>query len=351
MRTKSILLFVIVILLTLGFTQKSPTPIYFEVPKGWPKPTYDFKKNPITEEGVKLGRYLYYETLLSKNNQISCENCHFWGSVFSNRDHHQSHGDKNKMGIRNSISLMNLAWSKSFMWDGSHTKLETMAKNPITNPLEMNENIDHIIHKLNQTELYPKLFKNAFGDETINEKNILNALGQFIVTFVSSNSKYDKVMRNEAVFNENEIKGYEIFKNKCAKCHQEPLFTNQKFMHNGLPIDSSLNDIGRMKISNIKNDYLKFKVPTLRNVQYSSDYMHDGRFETIREVLEHYNSIKKSVLIPKELKKPMNFSKDDLTNLELFLETLSDVSFIKNKNLRFPEERLEKKEEKTNNRK
>lgn len=157
----------------ISFIQKQTTPIYFEVPKGWPKPTYDFKKNPITEESFQLGISLFYDPYLSSDGMVSCASCHFQGNAFSHRDHHASHSVGNKMGTRNSITLVNLAWSKNFMWDGAVTDLIKQPANPITNPDEMNETMENVVAKLNKSKQYPILFNNAFGTSEINKERIL----------------------------------------------------------------------------------------------------------------------------------------------------------------------------------
>jgi cytochrome c peroxidase len=157
-----------------------------------------------------------------------------------------------------------------------------------------------------------------------------------MLLLTSSNAKYDQVMRREAVFSESEQKGYVIFKRNCASCHTEPLFASDKFENNGLAIDPTLNDIGRMKITNKQEDYLRFKVPTLRNIQFTFPYMHDGRFKTLTEVIKHYNSIQKNKNRPKELAQPMHLSDNDRVDLVAFLKTLSDTEFLFNPRFSFP---------------
>jgi cytochrome c peroxidase len=326
------------ILVSLAFAIKRTPPIYFEIPKGWPKPHYDFSKNPLTEEGFQLGRKLFYDPILSRDSTISCSSCHLQATGFTHVDHSLSHGIDGKIGTRNSMTLMNLAWSKSFMWDGGVNHIDVQALNPITNPVEMDETLEHVVQKLQKSEKYQQLFENAFGDSKITGQRLLKALTQFELLLVSSNSKYDKVLRKEAVFTEQEQKGYHLFKTNCASCHKEPLFTNDKFENNGLAIDTTLNDIGRIKITNKKEDYLRFKVPTLRNIQFTFPYMHDGRFKTLTEVIKHYNSISNNTFLPKELSKPMNLSDNDRVDLVAFLKTLTDNEFLFNKRFSYPRE-------------
>jgi cytochrome c peroxidase len=323
-------IFIAIAILSLAFAIKKTTPIYLETPKGWPKIHYDFSKNPLTEEGFQLGRRLFYDPILSKDSTISCASCHLQATGFAHVDHALSHGIEGKIGTRNSVALVNLAWSKSFMWDGGVNHLDVQPLNPITSPIEMNETLENVVSKLQKREKYRHLFEAVFGDSKITGQNVLKALSQFELMLQSSNSKYDQVLRNEAQFNEQEQKGYVLFKTNCASCHNEPLFTSEKFEYNGLAVDTTLNDIGRMKITGKKEDSLRFKVPTLRNIQFTFPYMHDGRFKTLTEVIKHYNTLPKSKLLPKQLAKPMNLSDNDRVDLVAFLKTLTDNSFLFN---------------------
>lgn len=331
-----ILVFGIFIFGILAFTKSYFTPIYFEVPKGWPKPQYDFSKNPLTEEGFQLGRHLFYDPIISRDSTISCASCHLQATGFTHVDHDLSHGIDGKIGRRNSMALVNLAWSKNFLWDGGVNHLDVQPLNPITSPFEMDETLEHVVVKLQKSEKYQHLFEAAFGTSKITGQLTLKALSQFMLMLKSSNSKYDKVMRNEAVFSENEQKGYDLFKRNCASCHTEPLFSSDKFEYNGLPIDTTLNDVGRMKITNAAEDYMRFKVPTLRNIQFTFPYMHDGRFKTLNEVIKHYNSIKKSKRITKDLAEPMRLSDNERVDLVAFLKTLTDTEFLFNPKFSYP---------------
>ena len=330
--------FGILILLILAFSKSYNTPLYFEVPGAWPEPKYDFKKNPLTEEGFQLGRHLFYDPILSRDNTISCQSCHLQQTGFTHVDHQLSHGIEGKIGTRNAMVLINLAWNKNFMWDGGVNNIEMQAINPITSPFEMDETLENVVTKLQNSSKYRTLFSKAFGDEKVTSQRLLKALAQFTGMLKSSNSKYDQVMRTEAVYNEREQRGYDLFKVNCASCHKEPLFSNDKFENNGMEIDTTLNDFGRIKITNKKEDYLRFKVPTLRNVQYTFPYMHDGRFKTLTEVVKHYNSLGNDKSLPKELAKPMNLSDNDRVDLVLFLKTLTDNEFLFDKRYSFPKE-------------
>ena len=325
-------------LICLAFSNQFTTPLYLEVPKGWPKPRYDFNRNPLTEEGFQLGRHLFYDPIISRDSTISCQSCHLQQTGFTHVDHQLSHGIEGKIGTRNSMALINLAWNKDFMWDGGVNNLEVQPINPITNPLEMDESLEHVVTKLQNSSKYRALFTKAFGNDKVTSQRILKALAQFTVMLKSSNSKYDKVMRNEGTFAENEQHGYNLFKVHCATCHKEPLFNDDKFEKNGLALDETLKDFGRIKITGKSEDYLRFKIPTLRNIQFTFPYMHDGRFKTLTEVIKHYNSLGHDKSLPKELAEPMKLSDNDRVDLVAFLQTLTDKEFLFDKRFSFPKE-------------
>jgi cytochrome c peroxidase len=332
-----VFLFSILIFGILSFSKSYFTPIYIEIPKNWPKPVYDFKKNPVTEEGFQLGRHLFYDPILSKDNTISCASCHLQATGFTHVDHELSHGIDGKIGIRNTLTLQNLAWNKNFMWDGGINHLDVQAIAPITSEVEMNETLENVITKLQKSEKYVVLFEKAFGTKKMTGQLTLRAISQFVVSLTTSNSKYDKVLRKQEKFTEMEQKGYKLFQKHCTSCHKEPLLTNDAFRNNGLPMDVDLKDIGRMKITQNPKDSLLFKVPTLRNIEFTYPYMHDGRFKTLTEVVKHYNSgIKKSTTLSKELEKPMNLTDNERTELVAFLKTLTDKTFLFNTKYAYP---------------
>ncbi len=303
----------------------------FTVPKHWPKPVYDFSKNALTNQKVQLGRILFYDPILSKDNTISCSSCHSQYNAFTHVDHDLSHGINDRLGIRNSPVLLNLAWQKSFMWDGAINHLDVQALAPISHPDEMGENIQNVILKLQSSKKYPLLFYKAFGDSVITGEYTLKAISQFMLTLVSANSKYDSVMRGQIQFTSQEQNGYLLFKKYCSNCHTEPLFTNMRFEYNGLPLDSTLNDYGRMRITKDRSDSLKFKVPTLRNIEFSYPYMHDGRFKTLSQVLKHYTSnFQNTKIVSEKIKLPIILSSNEKVDLIAFLLTLTDKEFLFN---------------------
>ena len=320
--------------LCCAFTiEKAP----FVVPEYFPKPAYDFSKNPLTDHIILLGRNLFYDPILSKNNTISCESCHSPFSAFTHIDHALSHGIDDKIGLRNSPALMNLAWKTNFMWDGAVNNLDMQALAPISHPSEMGSDIGEVVGKLNASEKYRNLFYHAFGDSIATGEKTLKAISQFELTLISANSKYDKVMRKEMVFTPQEENGYLLFKKNCASCHKEPLFTNDGFENNGLPMDSLLGDLGRMTITSNSKDSLKFKVPTLRNIEYSYPYMHDGRFQKLAQVLNHYtNEILPSKTLSEELQNKIILTSNEKVDVIKFLLTLSDKDFVFNPQFQFP---------------
>ncbi|MFP5039665.1 cytochrome-c peroxidase [Parasediminibacterium sp. JCM 36343] len=316
------------------------TPITFIVPKGWPQPINDFKKNPVTQEGFELGKKLFYDGRLSKDGNFACGSCHQQFAAFATYDHSFSHGYNNTQTTRNATALFNLAWQKEFMADGSIAHLAQQPIVPITAPNEMAENIDSIVRKLKKDTAYKKLFTKAFGNAKIDKERITKALTQFMLMLVSSNSKYDKVMRGEDKFILPEQLGYDIFKTKCVSCHAEPMFTDYTYRNIGLPLDIYLKDFGRMKVTGKKEDSLKFRVPSLRNVVYTAPYGHDGRFFGLMNVFQHYKGkISQGPTTDSLLRKSIPLSNYEIGQLTAFLYTLSDTSFIRDK--RFAEPAME----------
>jgi cytochrome c peroxidase len=329
------LLFFLSILLLTAFHQSDNNPFY--IPKKWKKPTYDFTKNPLSIAKIDLGKALFYDPILSRDNTVSCTTCHSQYNAFTHVDHSLSHGIDDKIGTRNSPTLMNLAWQPIFMWDGSINHLDMQALAPISHPNEMGETIENVVLKLQKSSIYPTAFYTAFGDSAITGEHTLKAISQFLLTLVSANSKYDKVMRREAKFTKQEKNGYKLFKTNCSTCHQEPLFTNHQFENNGLPIDTTLNDFGRMNITKKPKDAQKFKVPTLRNIEFSYPYMHDGRFKKIREVLNHYTkNIEHNPTLSEHLQQPIILTSNEKIDLTAFLLTLSDRAFLFNPAYSYP---------------
>ena len=333
MKKLVIILFIVVFIVAF----KTINNKLFYVPKNFPKPIYNFTNNILSTAKIDLGKALFYDPILSNDNTISCSSCHLSYTAFTHTDHDLSHGINNRIGTRNAPALFNLAWAKNFMWDGAVHQLDVQALAPISNHNEMDETIENVVLKLQQSKKYRKLFYNAFNDSVATGEHTLKAISQFMLTLISANSKYDKVMRKEAgfAFTEQEENGYKLFKTNCSSCHKEPLFTNNEFENNGLEPDTFLNDGGRIKITKNLADSLKFKVPSLRNIELTYPYMHDGRFKNLQMVLFHYTqSIYQSPTLSPQLKNKLNLNENDKTNIIAFLKTLTDEEFLQNKNFR-----------------
>lgn len=311
------------------------------LPKKWPQTIYHFDKNKLTKEKIFLGKVLFYDPVLSKDNTISCSSCHSSFNAFAHTDHALSHGIHDSIGKRNAPALTNLAWQKNFMWDGAITNLDMQSLAPISHQAEMDNSINTLVIKLNSSQRYKKLFQAAYNDSVVTGEHVLKAIAQFMLTIVSANSKYDKVMNQEEKFNFQEQNGYQIFKKNCASCHAEPLFTNGDFANNGIGADSLLNDAGRMFVTQNTADAYLFKIPTLRNIEYTFPYMHDGRFKKLSDVLNHYsNGINKSKTLSPLLKDKITLTSNEKVDLMAFLLTLSDKQFLFDKKFSFPKEIL-----------
>lgn len=330
-------LFVIFLILSTSLIWKNSGDKIFSIT--WPEKTYDYSVNPRSDSKIQLGRALFYDPILSKDNSISCSSCHLQATGFTHVDHDLSHGIDGRIGTRNSMALMNLAWSTSFMWDGGVPALDRQTIAPITDHNEMDEDLKKVLKKLNKLPRYRKAFLEAFGAEEATTQNLLFAISQFELELISNNSKYDKYLRGEAQFNEQEQNGLQLFRNNCASCHTEPLFTSHKFENNGLPLDPTLMDYGRKKITNLAEDAQKFKVPTLRNIKHTYPYMHDGRFSKLREVLDHYtDNIERSSTLSPQFKKAIKLSSNEKADIIAFLFTLTDDDFLFNPKFGYPRE-------------
>lgn len=312
-------------------------PISFQNPSHFPDPVYKMDHNKVTQSGFELGRALFYETKLSKDNSISCGSCHQQSSAFTHHGHSVSHGIHDKIGTRNSPPVMNLAWSNAFMWDGGVFDLDFFSIAPITNPIEMGEEVKDVVEKLKKDPVYPPRFQKAFGSSEITSTKMFLALSQFMVMCISADSKYDqwKLVKG-AVLSEEEQDGLRLVTEKCGGCHSGELFTDNKFHNNGIGQGRLVADEGRQKITLSPLDNRKFKTPSLRNLKYTAPYMHDGRFFDLNAVMTHYTSqVKESATLDSLLRTPSGTTGIELTPVEvdhilLFLNTLNDENFIRN---------------------
>lgn len=316
------------------------------------------ENNPTTKQGVYLGRMLFYEKKLSSNETISCASCHQQKLAFTDGKAFST-GINDVPTKRNSMSLANLLWVRNFFWDGRAKGLESQAKIPLTDPHEMGNYLDKAIIVLQKTKLYPVLFKEAFGTPEVTTDRIAMAIAQFERTLISSNSLYDKYLRGEYLPSKQELNGMEMFMNSavasknirgasCAQCHGTPKMYMELFHNNGL--DSIPKDTGREEITGIPNDNGRFRVVTLRNIALTAPYMHDGRFKTLEEVLDHYNEhIMPSRTLSISLQnrpndiggKSLGLTASEKANIISFLRMLTDSTFINDR--RFSDPHLKQK--------
>ncbi|MBK7887058.1 MAG: c-type cytochrome [Bacteroidetes bacterium] len=303
--------------------------VTFYIPDGFPAPVYNFQNNPITPSGFALGRKLFYDPILSRDSSISCGSCHQQFVAFAHADHTLSHGIDGLLGTRNSPALFNIAWYPSFMWDGGVNHLEVQPLAPIANPVEMDESIANVIVKLQRSLTYQAMYQSAFGTDSVTTQLTMRALAQFMGSMISANSKYDKYREGKGALTSPELNGLQLFRTHCESCHSEPLLTDMQFRNNGL--DNTFDsDPGRAKITNLPQDSGLFKVPSLRNIALTYPYMHDGRFQNLGQVLDHYmTGIKQSATLDPLLSTggiPLN--PQDKSDIISFLETLTDQKFI-----------------------
>ncbi len=315
------------------------TPLAFPQPDNFPKVNLPMD-NPLTVEGVSLGRHLFFDERLSGDNTQACASCHLQENNFA--DPRQfSIGIDGSVGDRNAMPIMNLAWQDFFFWNGRSTSLEIQALEPVENPIEMKTTWPEVIEKLEADPRYVQMFEEAFGPGPITKENAAKAIAQYERTLVSSNSKFDKWQRGEASFTQLEEDGYELFNSEegdCFHCHGDAntgnlfgAFGDLQFSNNGL--DSVLKPMtGYEVVTGDTNDRAKFKVPSLRNIEYSFPYMHDGRFNTLQEVIEHYNmGGHLTYTLDPNMKAAgvgRNWTQYEKDALIAFMKTLSDEQFL-----------------------
>lgn len=310
--------------------------------------------NKLTVAGVQLGRMLFYEKMLSKDGSQACADCHKQEDAFS--DIRQfSLGVEGLPGKRQAMPVMNLAWhANGLFWDGRAPHVRDQALKPIQDPLEMNETLPNVVTKLSADKRYTDQFTRAFGDATVTSERVSLALEQFMLTMVSNNAKYDKWKNGAATLTDSEERGRQLFFTEfdpfgsergaeCFHCHAGFNFTNDEFMNNGLDADAEQADEGRQKVTDNPMDKARFKVPSLRNIALTAPYMHDGRFATLEEVIDHYNTGVKSSATVDELMQynlqpgGLQLTAQDKADLVAFLKTLTDETFLTNPAYQQPE--------------
>ncbi len=325
-------------------TSYEPTAANLEIPKLFSDniiPPVIPNTNPQTIEGVALGKTLFFDPILSGDNSQACADCHAPQNAFTDTSRF-SDGIDGTLGTRNSMPLFNLAWNydEQFFWDGKSFSLEHQAFSPVTDPTEMKSSWTDVVQKLQQHPEYPTLFEQAFGTQRIDSTLVTKAIAQFERTLISANSKFDKFLLGEVNLTPEEQNGFDVFMDEargdCFHCHgsdKNPLWTDNAFHNNGL--DATFTDLGLGTVTGDPADNGKFRSPSLRNLEFTAPYMHDGRFNTLEEVIEHYSEgLQNSPTIDPLMKKValggVGLSEKDKSDLKAFLLTLSDYDFISN---------------------
>lgn len=310
------------------------TPYRFAMSRTFPVPDLP-RDNPLIEERVALGEKLFHDTAISHDGSVSCASCHA-DSAFTDRLPLSIRID-GKMGDRNSMPLFNLAWKREFFWDGRAPSLREQVLMPIADHREMDESLENVSKKLTKSPCYARLFGAAFRSEGITAEKIALALEQFLLTLSARDAKFDQAISGKTKLTEQETRGFELFMTEyeprtgqfgadCFHCHGGALFSDHQFHNNGLSGD----DRGRAKVTGSAADHGKFATPSLRNIALTAPYMHDGRFATLEEVVEHYSSgVQRSpTLDPNLAKHPangLNLATADKAALVAFLKTLTSA--------------------------
>lgn len=296
------------------------------------------ENNPFNQETIFLGKKLFFDPILSGNNKVSCGSCHFQENAFA--DPNRFSEGEGGLGFRNSPALFNLAWMEGLFWDGGGDNLESQFFGPLLSELEMNQDLRELIDELRAHSEYPALFERAFGSDTINTDRISKAVAQFQRTLVSGNSRYDRYSRGEGTLTEKEETGLLLVQTKCGACHSGELFTDNLYHNTGLDTNWSSPEhegaaSGRFRITGNVIDIGAFKTPSLRNVEVTAPYMHDGRFSDLTDVLNHYShTIKDSERLDSKLKTAgevgISLSQKEKEAILAFLKTLTDYEFLNN---------------------
>ena len=318
------------------------TPFTPEIPQGFPQLEQP-SSNPMTVEGVWLGRKLFFDPILSRDSTMSCSSCHLQSDGFTD-GLAVSEGVDGIAGKRSAMSLINAGFMyNGLFWDGRASSLEEQALLPVEDPIELHDTWENVEEKLRGHPDYPADFRRAFGirDRSEIDRDLaVRAIAQFERTLISTgNSRFDRFMRGEIFLEENEFNGFEMYFDisnelpdaECAHCHAAPLLTTNGFRNNGIEVVGSLDDFpdpGLGAVTGNRFDNGKFKIPTLRNVEFTAPYMHDGRFATLEEVIEHYNSGGFRAENTDPLIRPLGLTEQQKADLLSFLLTFSDTTFL-----------------------
>lgn len=303
------------------------------IPENFPEFNSSFYTNKPTQYGVELGHRFFNDKRFSVDNTISCASCHQQSSAFADNEK-QAIGVFGRIGLRNTPPIQNLAFMKFYNWDGNKLRLENQPIVPIITHEEMNSSILEVIAKIEDDSDYKTLLRKTFGNEQMTPERIYKAIAQYEYTLISANSKYDKVQRDEATFTENEAKGYQVFQQKCISCHSGALFTDQSFRNIGFPINQDSNEAGRARVTGDLQDYMSFRVPSLRNIEYTAPYGSFGQFSTLKSVLDYLSDgvLNSENLDPifKNNNNRITLSDSEKEQLIDFMKTLSDKNFTNN---------------------
>lgn len=342
---KLALLFVFISLLVMSVSSSiTTTPYKFPQLRFFPKMPVS-AKNPVTNEGVELGRYLFYDSILSIDRTMSCASCHKQEAAFSDSPQQFSKGRNGTAMKRNTMPLFNLAWYPAFFWDGRANSIEEQVFHPVRTYNEMNLNWNVAASRLKKSKFYTAKFKLAFGNSEIDSVKITYTIAQFMRTLISYQSKYDQVINGKVLFTKDEFEGFNLAndqtKGDCIHCHitdGDALGTTLVFSNNGLDAVSGPDDFkdkGRGSATGKSSDNGKFIVPSLRNLLFTAPYMHDGRFKTLEEVINFYSEgLQKSATVDSKLEfvhqGGAKLSGENKRKIIAFLYTLSDSSFVSN---------------------
>lgn len=322
----------------------NPTAYKLDVPAWMPTP-YIPGDNPMTVEGIALGRRLFYDPILSSNGKMACATCHQQEKAFTDGTAF-SLGVLGMPGKRSAMSITNMAFNiNGFFWDGRAASLEDQVLFPVEDHLEMNEDWSNVEKKLRQHSDYPTLFRKAFGigkKSELTKDLVVKAIAQFERTLISANSRFDRIVwKNEGFLEDNEERGRRLFFFEpgdvnhpgCSHCHFDPLYTDNNYQNNGLDSVANLEsfkDLGRGAITKNRYDNGKFRVPTLRNIELTAPYMHDGRFKTLEEVLDNYSKGGHNIENENVNIAAFPLTEQNKQDMIAFLKTLTDTSFIQN---------------------
>jgi cytochrome c peroxidase len=326
-----------------------PESYVMDLPAHFPKMNIP-ADNPMTKEGILLGRHLFYDPILSADSTMSCASCHLPEFSFTDAKG-VSTGINGIAGTRSSMSLINIGFVQAgLFWDGRSKTLEEQALLPVEDAIELHHTWPEVVSQLRVHPRYPKMFREAFGinnTSEISKELAAKAIAQFERTIISKDSKFDKIQEGKARYSDLELMGYGLYfdedpdlpDTECGHCHNIPMTSSDDFFNNGLTESATLDgfpDLGRGKVTGSKADNGKFRAPSLRNIKYSAPYMHDGRFKTLDDVIEHYRSGSKPSPNKDPLLHALDVNQTHIKALKAFIETFNDTTFYHNPDLKNP---------------